>query len=252
MPKAIEPETAAMGAMVLAGVFVGLAILSFIAVYMRRKPLPGKLLEKGTFEHEDPTREEDIEERKRDFSRIAATQRDLWIFSPTQLEAQVTLPTPPSGGDVVAEEAVERAVSKLKEWLESNLKGVEDTSALMGRVLATLSVTPGFDFVMRHKVPPMIMQGKYILMVSRKGQVRLAWYAFVTDSPKPNAVAGPFIVKMVSEDLASAERSKRSYTQYHYTARSTSSEDMNKVVSRHLKHIVTGIECDSWEPFLTL
>ncbi len=48
----------------------------------------------------------------------------------------------------------------------------------------------------------MLLQVKYLLLISGSGQVRVAWYAFVTDKPAPGATAGPFVVKLVTEDVS--------------------------------------------------
>jgi len=232
-------------------------LLITLVLRSRTKALPGKLTAKGSFEHEDPGSADALGERGRDFARLAATKRDVWIVTDGNRKPATILPLEiPTGGDFDAEATVKPCLQKLRFWMQGELGkipgaidlGMTSRWPVLDRVVAAISVSPGFDFVMRHKVPPMLLQVKYILMISRSGQVRVAWYAFVTDKPAPGATAGPFVVKMVSEDL-NAER-ERSYTTFDFTAKATREVDMEKVISGQMQQILRGIDQDDWAPFL--
>ncbi|CAE8724202.1 unnamed protein product [Polarella glacialis] len=101
---------------------------------------------------------------------------------------------------------------------------------------------------MRHAVPPMILQAKYVLLISKTGQVRVAWFAFVTDNPQPGMTSGPFVAKLVSENL-NAERDGSTHCSFAYTAKASSCGDMEKIISSQLPQILKGIDEDKWELF---
>ena len=42
--------------------------------------------------------------------------------------------------------------------------------AVVDRIMYFISASPGFDFVMQHKVPPRILQPKYVLLISKARQ----------------------------------------------------------------------------------
>lgn len=242
----------------LAGIAVVLGLVCVWSLLRGRGgPPPGKLRPQGTFEHEDPANTDAMAERRRDFSRIAASKRDIWVFTDESRRPGTALPVelPESGADPT--QAGKIATQKLKFWLQSELGkidgaidlGMTSQWPLVDRLVYFISASPGFDFVMRHKVQPMIMQAKYLVAVSKSGQVRAAWYAFVTDRPTPGATSGPWVVKLVTEDL-SADREDRTHTTSNYTATATRETDMEKLIERHVPLIMKGVDADDWNPFL--
>lgn len=120
---------------------------------------------------------------------------------------------------------------------------------VVDRIIYFISASPGFDFVMRHKVPPRILQPKYLILVSNGGQVRVALFAFVSKQADPGATAGPFVVKLVSEDLRSADRDSRSFSKFTYTTRPASCSDMEKIISGMVPAILKGVDQDKWDAF---
>lgn len=223
----------------------------------RRRPLPGKLLKSGSFENEDPANQDTIRERERDFFRIVGTKRDLWVLTSSIRTVGSVLPLNiSSGGSSDVEEAIKPCLQSFKYWLQEELGkipgaidlGMTSKWEVFDRLVHLTSVTPGFEFIMRHKVTPMLNQPKYLIMISKSGQVRLAWFAFITDKPVPGSTAGPFVVKLVSEDLNAAR--DRSYTNFQYTTRPTREQDMEKYVAGQTTHILRGIDTDAWDPFL--
>lgn len=221
-----------------------------------KRPLPGKLSARGAFNHEDPASKDAIAERKRDFSRIVGTRRDIWVFTADARKPGTVMPVElQQAGNM--EDLGRVAYEKLKFWLQGELGkipgaidlGMTSQWPVVDRVINFISVTPGFDFLMQHKVPPMILQAKYVLMISKTGQVRAAWYAFATDKPAPGATSGPFIVKLTSEDL-NGDRGGLTYGQHSYTAKATRETDMEKVIAAHLPLITKGIDSDAWDAYL--
>lgn len=239
------------------GVAVALAVL-LTYVSLRKRPLPGKLLPKGSFVHEDPANNEAIAERWRDFSRIVATKRDIWIFTHSQRKPGIALPVDlPTQGNSQSQDTGKVAYQKLKFFLQGELGKIEGAIDLgmtsqwpvVDRVVYFTSASPGFDFLMQNRVPPMVLQAKFLIMVSKTGQVRAAWYAFVTHKPMPGATSGPFVVKLVSEDMK-AERGSRTHTEFTYTATATRETDMERIISKHVPLIMKGVDKDTWDAYL--
>merc|ERR1712226_388712 len=81
----------------------------------------------------------------------------------------------------------------------------------------------------------------------KSGQVRVAWFAFITDKVVPGATSGPFVAKLVTEDLNASR--DRTYTKFSYTTRQTRVDDMEKYVAGQATHILGGVDTDDWEPF---
>jgi len=232
-----------------------------VVFMLRPRSLPGNLRQKGTFEHEDPANSVAVAERRRDFCRIVATKRDLWIFTSENRQPAVSLPVDlpmgmgPDGGDTAVAEKV--CYNKLKWWLQQELGripgaidlGMTSQWTVVDRIMYFISASPGFDFAMRHKVPPRILQPKYLILVSNGGQVRVAWFAFVSNNADPGATAGPFVVKLVSEDLRSADRDLRTFSKFTYTTRPAASSDMEKIISAMVPAILKGVDNDKWDAF---
>ena len=142
-------------------------------------------------------------------------------------------------------------------WLQQELGripgaidlGMTSEWSVVDRIMYFISASPGFDFAMRHKVPPRILQPKYMILVSNGGQVRVAWFAFVSNHADPGATAGPFVVKLVSEDLRSADRGLRTFSKFTYTTRAASCSDMEKIISAMVPSILKGVDQDKWDAF---
>lgn len=251
--SAILMEPSWLLALVLPGVFL-------IWWLTRKRALPGKLFARGYFETEDPANLDAIKERERDFFRIAGTKRDLWIFTDSSRKPGTVLPVDgAAGGSSGADAEIKPCLQRFKFWLQGELGkipgaidlGMTSKWPVFDRLVYLTSVTPGFEFVMRHQVPPMLLQSKYVVMISKSGQVRLAWYAFMTDKPQPGSTAGPFVGKIVSEDLNAERERDRSHTVFRYTVTPTREKDMDKFIAGQTSLIMKGIDEDVWEPFLS-
>jgi len=71
----------------------------------------------------------------------------------------------------------------------------------------------------------------------------------VTDNPKPGATSGPFVVKLVSEDLKSSAREERTFSKFTYTAKVGGGDDMEKYISKQAAKLMRGIDHDDWDAF---
>mmetsp|Transcript_58468 Transcript_58468/g.148203 ORF Transcript_58468/g.148203 Transcript_58468/m.148203 type:complete len:313 (+) Transcript_58468:438-1376(+) len=226
----------------------------------RRRTFPGKLAASGTFKLEDPDPADNqaIAERRRDFTRILSTNRDIWIFTHASRSPGAVLPVDaPSGSFAATEEGADRSYSHFKTWLEGEMAALPgwldqgQIPQLVDRLMFFISATPGFDFKMHHEIPAVDLQAKYVIMVSKTGQVRAAWYAFVTDKVTPGATSGPFVVKLVTGDLAQlAGRGGIAPDDCTYTTSATRETDLGRIISEHAELISTGVDTDDWQPYL--
>mmetsp|Transcript_57628 Transcript_57628/g.166868 ORF Transcript_57628/g.166868 Transcript_57628/m.166868 type:complete len:259 (-) Transcript_57628:110-886(-) len=236
-----------------------LAVLTLIFLIraFRKRPLPGRLKPKGRFVHEDPANSEAREERRRDFARIVNTRRDICVLTSSARTPTVLAIDLVSDGSI-NEDLGNLAQAKLKLWLEGELgeiPGAVDRHAasqwaVVDRLVYFISVSPVFDFLIQSRVQPMTLQARYLLMVSSTGQIRVAWYAFATDKVVPGATSGPFVLKLVSEDLSSGDRGGRSYSEFKYTANQTRETDMDRLIAKQIPLILKGIDADAWDAYL--
>ncbi|CAE8632537.1 unnamed protein product, partial [Polarella glacialis] len=106
-----------------------LAVLAAAALLIckrRSRPPPGRLKARGSFEHEDPVSSDAISERRRDFARIVATKRDIWIFTNSSRQGGTVLPVEiPDGASATPGMAEKVAHQKLKFWLQMELGQIE-------------------------------------------------------------------------------------------------------------------------------
>ena len=100
-----------------------------------------------------------------------------------------------------------------------------------------------------HLQPGMSRSQSCVVNPVQGGQVRVAWFAFVSNNPEPGATSGPCVVKLVSEDLRSADRDARTFSRFFYTAARAHSTDMEKIISGMVPQILQGIDSDRWNGF---
>lgn len=236
-----------------AGFVIALIVVA-CTVNVYSKPLPGSLCREGTFQSEDPVGKDSVHERERDFSRIVNTQRDLWMFT-----AALQTPGNVFGSDVLGGIVDEtNCQNRLKWWLQQELGripgaidlGLTSQWQVVDRIIYFISATPSFNFVMSHRVLPMLLQAKFLLLVSASGQVRVAWYAFASDVATPGATSGPYVIKLVSENLQAERETGRTHTEFCYTATATGVKDMEIYIGKHVSLIKRGIANDEWAPYL--
>merc|ERR1711924_150049 len=108
------------------------------------------------------------------------------------------------------DETGKQGTAALEQVLRDSTGSCSDQ--LLWRVQNFLSATPGFDFAMKHKVPPMFPQSIYLVQLDRA--VRVGWYAYVVDQPKPGLTCSSVAVALVTEDL----HANKTYTELRYEA----------------------------------
>lgn len=171
------------------------------------------------------TDESQMEERKRDFFRCAKSKEGILVSVDGDIK-------PLFAEDV---EDYDGALKIFDAWLEKN--GIKIKAE---KIVPLLSVTPGFDFLMSHKIPPMTKQGTFMIL-GGVNEVRVLWSAFTTDSPQPNQIAGPFILDLLSEDLVAKKGTR---THFDYSMKSNSQASMKNVFERHRMQLAKAARGD--------
>lgn len=240
-----------------------MVVAVFIAIFAYLKPqFPGKLPEQGVFNCEDPGLDYDdptsltetIKGRRRDFCRIVQARRDLWLLSETSRSLGALIPVDVADDFDGSDEAVATVYAEYKEWLQNTLKQIPGGTwesgnrglgwPVIDRVVHTVCVSPEYEFLRTYKVEPWAKQSKWVMMISKKGAVRIAWYAFITDKVKPGMQSGPFVVRMVTEDLNTDK--KTTWTEYFFKVRSTGRKDIKEVVAKDVKYLLEAVDTDDW------
>merc|ERR1712060_959969 len=108
-----------------------------------------------------------------------------------------------AGATDVSINAGEAAASDLSSWLAGALATTEHAmqDGLIDRCIALLSAGEGVGFTITYALTPVLLQPHFCLMVSPLGEVRIVWFAYVTDSQRPDMQFGEHIVRMFSDDL---------------------------------------------------
>lgn len=243
----------AIGLTVVVVVMFGTPALIYI--YCIKKPLPGTLKYKGEFECEDPSSDAHINERRRDFARIVSSKRDLWVFTPQDKKERLL---PVTVRDLNSRSGINEVYEDFKNWLKAELNQIPGGTWTSGRTLGwpvidrcvnLIAVSPEFEFLRRQKVAPRAMQAKWVLIISASGQVRVAWYAFVADEITPGMTSGPFVLKLVSEDL-NGDR-KGPWCTYQYSCLPTSKKNMEDIIHEQSSRLLEAISTDNWPNFYT-
>jgi len=193
--------------------FFGIVLVPLLFYFLRDTQLPGTLKRTGAFVHPDVTDDNLMEERKRDFFRCAKSKEG--ILTSIDGDMQPLFKEAPKTYD--------DAVEVLQSWLKTNEIEIDPL-----QIIPQLAVTPGFDFLMQNSVPPITKQDIYILIGGPKC-VRIQWNVFLTDHPMPNQIAGPFYLKLTSENLL--EKNGLA-THYDYAVTSNTHSSMKNVLDR--------------------
>mmetsp|Transcript_18712 Transcript_18712/g.51384 ORF Transcript_18712/g.51384 Transcript_18712/m.51384 type:complete len:255 (-) Transcript_18712:260-1024(-) len=170
-----------------------------------------KLSKRGTHKSAPlPSGGDTLEERKRDFARIAKPSDRPNLFVVTTSGGA---PVPWSSEAVaiadgaITKDVADNVFSDFGMWLDKEL-AVHYAAAAPGlaeRCVAMISATESFSFAMKHQIPPMFPQSKFVLVVTSTAAVRVAWVAFATDAPKPDLAHTPYILSLVTGDLNDTE-----------------------------------------------
>lgn len=237
-----------MLAAVAAVVTVGVLALAWVLLF-RKEPWPFKALApRGTHRSAAFPSGEGMEERKRDFARIVKSKTGLYVVTPT---AAVPVPWSSSNegasGDVSKGKA-DAVFEEFARWLEREVKDAGD--GLADRVVAMVSVSEGFSFAMKHQVPPMFPQTKYVLVIGNQGEVKVLWLAFATGEAKPNLTCTPFIVKLVTCDLNNSKACSEAGTQgvnmEYVVVRTTEKQLEDYIVKRQAAALSRAVVEGNW------
>lgn len=197
---------------------------------------PFKLLKRqGTYQTQGLPMDDKLKERKRDFARFTApgSQPGVFVVTASASTPQAWFRQTKDADSGLDDETSAKVFSELDSWLRNAVK--EPVDGLAERCVALLAVSNGIDFAMKHQIPLMMNQPKFILMVSAKGEVRIAWFTFIVDEVKPNMTAGPYMVKMITEDLNTTKIQAAACKQgvsCEYVAGATSKKDMGAYVQQ--------------------
>eukprot|EP00397_Hematodinium_sp_SG-2012_P058598 GEMP01074312.1.p1 GENE.GEMP01074312.1~~GEMP01074312.1.p1 ORF type:complete len:229 (+),score=39.40 GEMP01074312.1:117-803(+) len=200
---------------VLVALAVGLVSFAIFLLVTRHTQLPGTVKKEGTFDLEDAEEKSQMEERRRDFLRCAKAMSGILV----SVDGDITPLYTKQVDDYDA------ALKVLENWLGTNNLKISPE-----KLVPYLAVAPGFSFLMTHSIPPMTRQDKYTILAG-DDQVRVLWSCYITDSPQPDQVAGPFILILMSEDLI-AKDPNSTVTTFSYSVRPSSTKNMIKSLER--------------------
>jgi hypothetical protein len=194
-----------------------------------------------------------MRERRRDFVRLVAPD------SPPSFIVVAPGESPPthwarqcvgelSARDVTAS-AADAAAADLIVWLTNALQGT-DRSALSGledSCMALLSAGEGVSFAMTYGLTPVLTQPHFVLFVSPVGEVRIAWFVYVTDEVRPNAQSGRWLAVLLTEDLNSPQLVVGNGVWLRFAASATDEPEMAQILARNTAALRRAVDEDAWD-----
>lgn len=215
----------------------------------RRSKWPFKVLERnGKFiTGAIPTSGKGFDGRKRDFTRMATGGRNI-VFCTPHDSPQVWQSSVKPGGQFT-QETIDEVFNELKQWLDHEVRvngNCEINPGLAERVVGLLAVGEPYFWTRKFKIPNVFLQPKYIVIVSCTGEVRVAWYAFITDKIRPNMLSGPYAVKFISKDLNEKGSQFFATTKLYYSVRPSTSTDMLQVIEDHYPAMSRAAVENNW------
>merc|ERR1712187_1064490 len=182
----------------------------------------------------------DLDERKRDFGRTCAAA-GFYVVTPTESTPVDWSSSTKSTGSMDKETA-EAISSEFQKWLEGAVQTTTKASiedGLLERCVANVAVSNGVDFAIPNQFPMMMKQPAFVLIVSAKGEVRVVWLSFITDEAtmksNPSMEAGPYMVKMLTDDLNSSTARAAAAGQgvsCQYVAMETKEQNMKRYIEK--------------------
>lgn len=180
----------------------------------------------GTYQTQGTPIGSNLQACKRDFARfVAADPSDVFVVTTSEIT-----PTPWSTQTNIdqglEQEYAESVFAELDTWLRHFVK--EPTNGLKERCIALLVNNNLIDFARQHQKPLMMAQPKFVLMVNAKSEVRVLWFAFMSDASKlkEGLLGEPFMVKMMSEDLNSTPAQCTQGVTFDFVTAPTLEKDM--------------------------
>jgi len=168
---------------------------------------------RGTYQTQGTPTGRNLQACKRDFARgTAADPCDVFMVT-TSLIAPTPWSTLTNIDKGLEDDYDESVFAELDTWLRHHVK--EPTAGLTERCIALLVSSNLIDFAKKQQSPMLMTQPKFVLLVSAKNEVRVLWFAFMSDAKrlKEGLLGEPFMVKMMSEDLNSMQAQLKAHTQ---------------------------------------
>ncbi|CAD7972016.1 unnamed protein product [Amoebophrya sp. A120] len=198
------------------GVGVATAVVAVVVGYLLffhdkagTAPLPGKLLQSGTFQLPLVNFDDEslVEERQRDFMRTCAAQKDLHF-----LVLKRTIEYGKNEGKVLKTELkllelkdTSSFAACMTSLREADFFQTEGAKLFQeSGVYSLVSATTPFDFSMKFGVIPMFHDPKYVILYHEDTkQFQILWGAWINDKaePVPANKRWPFFVWYVSQPL---------------------------------------------------
>lgn len=76
------------------------------------------------------------------------------------------------------------------------------TEGIAERIVCIVAAIEDFMFARKHSVAPQMPQTKFVLILSSNGEVRVLLLAFKTNEVQPGITSTPWILKLMTKDLA--------------------------------------------------
>jgi len=132
--------------------------------------------------------------------------------------------------------------------------GHEMSAGLADRCVALLGAGEGVGFTVTHHLQPVLLQPRFVLLMATSGEVRVAWFAFITDKVQPNMTSGPCIIRLLSEDLNSGEVASSCHSmgiQMQFAAHLTSETDISDLVGTLWGTMCRTVNDGCWDVILS-
>lgn len=210
-----------------------------------------------------------FDETARDFTRAyVAGSSDMLFLSPEiGMHEPLSIPCSISATGSVNQDVTEQAVDQFGEFLATSIRAIGDqtketgtariglpSEALIQRIIANLTVTPGMQCLLDNGLSPAIFQNKYIVVIA-SGQIRVITYGFVGEpvtGDRPDRKATPYCLIIISGDLT--QIAPDACLSGMYAVRSTLHVDIDAVIAEDFadrQHLQACIQSGDWPGFLT-
>jgi hypothetical protein len=200
-------------------------------------------------------------ETARDFTRAyVAGSGDMLFMSPDiGMTEPLALPCTISATGDVNQDVTDRAVAEFGQFLATSFRAISDqadrtlpqpSDALVQRIIANLTVTPGMQCLLDNGLSPAIFQNKYVVVLGC-GQIRVVTYGFCGEpvtGDRPDRKATPYYLKIVSGDLTQLARDNS--LPAVYAVRSTLHVDIDAVMSEDVSSLSECLQSGDWSSAL--
>jgi len=120
--------------------------------------------------------------------------------------------------------------------------GLED------RCIALLGAGEGVSFAIAYGLTPVLLQPHFILLVNATGDVRIAWFVYVTDEILPDMQRGRFFVRLLTEDLNNPETAKGTTgVRLKFAVSTTDEPDMAQIIARNTASLRRAVDNAAWD-----